>query len=162
YPTVGNNVGMAASPVLYKGLLIHCLENAGESFAVAIDKHTGENRWRIERPRGINWVTPLVITVDKGHQVLFQGPSDLSAHDPGSCKNLWSITDKPFSTMPSPTFADGTIFTAGGKFFAIRPPSDGAAKPQILWESDKLPTGYASPVYSEGKVYTLSSQGLLN
>ena len=31
------------------------------SFAVAIDKRTGENRWRVDRPRAINWVTPIVI-----------------------------------------------------------------------------------------------------
>jgi outer membrane protein assembly factor BamB len=38
YPTVGNNVGMATSPILWNDLLIVCLENVGESFAAGIDK----------------------------------------------------------------------------------------------------------------------------
>src|SRR5205085_8282456 len=61
YPTVGNNVGMASSPVLWKDLLIVAVENPGESFGVAIDKRTGKNRWRVPRPRDIHGVTPLVI-----------------------------------------------------------------------------------------------------
>src|SRR5262249_15898453 len=80
YPTIGNNVGMAASPILHGDLLLLCLENAGASFAAGIDKHTGKNRWKIDRPRGINWVTPLLIQNAGKDAVLFQGPGELSAH----------------------------------------------------------------------------------
>src|SRR5262245_24343132 len=48
YPTVGNNVGMAASPTMSGDTLLICMENVGESFAVAIDKYTGKNIWRVE------------------------------------------------------------------------------------------------------------------
>ncbi len=41
YTTVGNNVGAAASPLLWQELVILDIGNAGESFAVGIDKHTG-------------------------------------------------------------------------------------------------------------------------
>ena len=64
YPTVGNNVGMAASPVYVDGTLIVHMENIGESFAVGIDPETGKNRWRIDRPRLINWNTPFVHNPD--------------------------------------------------------------------------------------------------
>ncbi len=161
YPTIGNNVGMAASPTLWNGLLLICLENAGESFAVAIDTRTGENRWRIDRPRGINWVTPLVIQNGKQDAVLFQGPADLSAHDPASGKKLWAVTDKHFATIPSPTFADGLIYASGEKLFAIRP-GQGDDKPHIVWQSAKHPTGYASPVHYQGRLYTISFGGVLN
>src|SRR5207244_2943831 len=36
YPTIGNNVGMAASPVLHEDTLLVAMENVGESFAAAI------------------------------------------------------------------------------------------------------------------------------
>lgn len=61
YPTITNQVGMAASPVLYKDVLLLPLENAGDqSLALALDAGTGRNRWKAERTRDINWVTPLV------------------------------------------------------------------------------------------------------
>src|SRR5581483_2320976 len=160
YPTVGNNVGMAASPVLWQDVLIVCLQNAGESFAAGIDKHTGQNRWRVPRPRGINWVTPLVIDNAGQPEVLFQASPDLSAHDPATGKLRWSLKGAGLSSAPTPIFGDGTVFAPGGKFLALKP---GASEtPEILWESGKLPTGYTSPVYHQGKVYTLSGRGVIN
>src|SRR4029453_17392280 len=49
YPNITNQVGMAASPVLWEDNLIVSLETDAEACAVGIDKTTGRNRWRIER-----------------------------------------------------------------------------------------------------------------
>ncbi len=161
YPTVGNNVGMAASPILWNNLVLVCLENAGESFAAGIDKQTGVNVWRVERPRGINWVTPLVIANNGQPELILQGPGDLTAYEPSSGKKKWEITDKQFKTIPSPTFGDGMVLTSGEKFFAIKP-ATAKEEARILWQSAKLPGSYGSPLYHEGRVYMISGQGVLN
>ncbi|MCI0456667.1 MAG: PQQ-like beta-propeller repeat protein [Gemmataceae bacterium] len=165
YPTVGNNVGMASSPVLWKGLVLLAVENAGESFAVGIDRQTGQNRWRVPRPRGINWVTPLVIEhkTKQGTraEVLFQSGSDLSAYDPATGAQRWTYTGKGMATIPSPVFAEGRLLVPGGRFQALKPSADGQP-PELLWQSTKLPTGYCSPVGSEGRVYAVSSRGIVN
>jgi outer membrane protein assembly factor BamB len=161
YPTVGNNVGIAVSPVLHKGMLIVCLENVGESFAAGIDARTGQNRWRVDRPRGINWVTPLIIEHDGKDEVVLQGGADLTAYDPASGKKRWSLTGESFSTMPTPVWGDGMVFTPGGKFRAVRP-GTATAKPEIVWQSAKLRTGYSSPVYYDGRVYALDAAGIAN
>lgn len=161
YPTVGNNVGMASSPVLCNDLLIVCTENAGESFAVGIDKLTGENRWRIPRPREINWVTPAVVSNHGQAEILFASKQGLTAVDAATGKTRWEITDKPFPTIPSPVFADGLVFAPGGKFLALRP-GNPQKKPEIVWQSNKLPSGYASPVIYKGKVIMLSGRGVVN
>jgi outer membrane protein assembly factor BamB len=159
YPTVGNYVGMAASPILYKDLLIVDIVNNGESFAAGIDVKTGANRWRIERPREINWVTPLLIRNGKSDEVVLQGAGGLVAIDPANGKERWSIQDKKFLAQPTPTFGDGVVFSPAERFLAIRP---GGGKAEIAWDTPKLPTGFASPIYHEGKVYALSSRGILN
>jgi outer membrane protein assembly factor BamB len=161
YPTVGNNVGIAVSPVLHKGTLIVCLENVGESFAAGIDARTGQNRWRVARPRGINWVTPLVISHGGRDEVLLQGPADLTAYDPASGTKRWSLTGQSFSNIPSPVWGNGLVFTLGGKFLAVRPGSD-QKDAQVVWDSAKLRTGYSSPVYYQNRVYTLSASGIIN
>ncbi|MCS7045473.1 MAG: PQQ-binding-like beta-propeller repeat protein [Gemmataceae bacterium] len=158
YPTVGNNVGMASSPVLVGKTVVVCLENVGESFVAGIDLATGENRWRHERPRGINWVTPVLFDRDGRTQVVVQGPRDLTAFDPVSGKRLWS-TEGSFATMASATAGDGMIFAPGGKFTAYRPDKDTV---QLLWQNPKLATGYCSPVYYQGLVYTVSAAGVVN
>jgi outer membrane protein assembly factor BamB len=161
YPTVGNNVGMAVSPVLHNGMLIVCLENVGESFVAGIDARTGQNRWRHDRPRGINWVTPLLIRNAGRDEVLVQGPDDLTAHDPQTGKKQWSLTGSSLSTTATPVWAEGKIFTAGGKFLAVRPGSE-TKEPAVAWESPKLRTQYCSPLVYRGRVYTLTGDGMVN
>jgi outer membrane protein assembly factor BamB len=161
YPTIGNNVGLAVSPVLHNGMLIVCLENVGESFVAGIDARTGQNRWRLDRPRGINWVTPLLIKNAGRAEVLVQGPGDLTAHDPLTGKKHWSLTGQSLSSTATPVWADGKIFTAGGKFLAVRPGSE-TEKPVVAWESPKLRTSYCSPLVYRGRVYTLSGDGMVN
>lgn len=160
YPTIGNNVGMAASPVLAKDSLIVCLENTGESFVAGIDVRTGQNRWRLERPRGINWVTPLVIDNQGKTEVVVQGPGDLTAHDPATGTKRWSLPGS-FATIPSPSAAEGVIFAPGGKLTALRPGSSKGAA-EIVWQNGKLSTGYSSPLCYRGLVYTVNARGIVN
>jgi outer membrane protein assembly factor BamB len=160
HPTIGNNVGMAASPTLHKDTLIVPMENVGESFVAGIDAATGENRWRVSRPRGINWSTPLVIQNQGRDEVLLQTPGQFTAHDPATGKLLWTWAGE-CAAASSPVLGDGMLFIAGGKLTALRP---GAASesPQVLWQNNKLATGYTSPLYYQGLVYTVSGRGVIN
>ena len=161
YPTVGNNVGMAASPTIWGDTILLCLENVGESFAAGIDKNTGENRWRIDRPRGINWVTPIVIQNAGQPEVLFQGADGLIAHDVATGKKKWSEPQAKVWAYASLAYADGVIFAQGDKMTALRP---GKAKiePGILWQSLKLKAAYCSPVAHEGRIYAVNGNGIVN
>lgn len=160
YPTVGNNVGMAASPVLCNDLVIVCLETTGASFAAGIDTTTGRNRWKIDRPRIISWVSPIVIKNSGKDEVVFQGPSDLSAHDAVTGKSTWSLKGS-FSNIPSPSFGDGMVLVPGGQLQAVRP-GKGKSKPEVVWGSAKLSTAYGSPLLYRGLVYTINARGVVN
>ncbi|MCI0640816.1 MAG: PQQ-binding-like beta-propeller repeat protein [Gemmataceae bacterium] len=159
YPTIGNNVGMAASIILWNDLVLLAMENVGDSFAAGIDKDTGVNRWRVERQRGINWTTPLLIQNQGEPEVIFQS-SDLTAYDPSSGKKKWTLSGG-FAGIPSPTFGGGLVLAPGGKFQAVRPGTD-KGKPEVVWQSNRLGTGFSSPAYHEGKVYALGTNGVLN
>src|SRR5262249_35822525 len=90
YPTITNQVGMAASPVLAKDVVIVPMDNEGESFLAAIDCKTGKNRWKISRPKGINWVTPLLRQAGAITEVIFNDGSELVAYDLVTGKPRWT------------------------------------------------------------------------
>jgi outer membrane protein assembly factor BamB len=159
YPTIGNNVGMAASPVLHGDSLFIAMENVGESFAAAIDARTGRNLWRHDRSAKINWTTPFVWTRDGRAEVLFQSPDELTAYDAASGSKLWAHTAEKLSTIPSPIAADGMVFVPGGPFSAVKP-GDGAA--QKLWESPALPSATATPTLYKGRLYGVDSAGIVS
>lgn len=158
YPTIGNNVGMAASPVLHKDTLFVAIENVGESFAGAIDARTGANLWKNERSAKINWTTPI-LSVRRGRtEVLFQSPGELTAYDAQSGSKVWTHADGKYSSIPSPIFADGMVYSPGGPFLALKP-GDGSA--ERAWESKALATATASPSVYKGRLYTVDSAGIV-
>ncbi len=161
YPRLSNQVGMAASPVLWKDLLLLPLETADESCAVALDKLTGKTRWKVERPRETNWITPLVITDHGGDEVLFQSSREVTAYDPASGRQLWTYPGEgvfPVPSVPSPAAGDGLVVLAGG--IALRPGGQ-RAEPQLVWKARKLKPAYASPLYYRGRVYAVNNTSIV-
>jgi outer membrane protein assembly factor BamB len=160
YPTIGNNVGMAASPILWQDVLLLPMENVGESFVAGIDKFTGQNRWKNDRPRGINWVTPLLISNGGRPEVVFQSAQDVTGYDPATGRQLWSFSGG-FSTSASPAAGNGWMVISTGEVLALRPGTDKQA-PQVAWKAPKLKTTYSSPLYYRERVYAVNSAGVLN
>lgn len=157
YPTISNNVGMASSPILWNDELILVMETAGDSFAAAIDKNTGKNRWKIERNRDINWVTPLMLVQGASAEVLFQSAPEISAYDARTGKKRWSFESKGLATIPSPITAHGILYLpASGQVLAVQPGSEQMPAKQ-LWQSNKLKTSYGSPLFYEDRIYTISN-----
>lgn len=161
YPTIGNNVGMASSPTIWNDLILVCMENVGESFAAGIDKRTGENRWRIERPRKINWVSPVVVQNSGQPEVVFHGSTGIDAHDPATGKKKWSAPKQSVTGYASLTYGDGVVFAPGEKFTAFRLGKTGA-EPEVLWQSIKMRPGYCSPIAHDGLVYVVAGGGVVN
>jgi outer membrane protein assembly factor BamB len=153
YPTIGNNVGIAASPVLHGGLLFVAMENVGDSFAAALDARTGVNRWKLSRGAKINWTTPLVVEHDGRPAVVFQSPDELTAHDPGTGKTVWRVEAK-LASIPSPVAGEGLVFAPGGASVAIR----GGER---AWDSTQLQSATASPSFYKGRLYAVNSAGIV-
>ncbi len=157
YPTVGNNVGMAASPILHRDTLFVAVENVGDSFVAGIDARTGANRWKHARAQKINWTTPLVTERAGRAEVLFQSPGELTAHDPETGALRWKH-ESGLASIPSPAAGEGLIFAPGGPSVALRP-TDGA--PARVWDSTQLQSGTASPTLHDGRLYTVNSAGIV-
>jgi outer membrane protein assembly factor BamB len=159
YPDVSNQVGMASSPVLWKGLIILALETDSDSFVLAIDGTTGQNRWKTPRAKGINWATPLVVPGEKGAELLLQSRSGLTAYDPQTGEARWVHADG-LDPIASPIAGGELLLLPGGGVLALRPGSQGA-RPEVAWKSSKLRASTASPLFYEGRVYAVSSAGVL-
>jgi outer membrane protein assembly factor BamB len=157
YPGLANQVGMAASPVLCGDVLVLSLENAGQSLALGVDRHTGRNRWAAERPRVIKWATPAVRAGAEGAEVLFQTWAELSAYDPATGQKRWTYTGEGPSTVTTPVSAGDLVVTQDG--VALRPCAGRA--PEVAWKSNKLKTTYASALAHDGRVYALHSTNFL-
>lgn len=163
YPTITNQVGMASSPILAPGLLIVPMENAGESFLAGIELTNGRNRWKSERPREINWVTPSVRVAKDGSEVIFQSREEVVAYDLANGKRRWSFAaDGGLATMPSPIIGEKNEVLVPGSELVVLKPGESGESPQVAWKSLKLKGGgYPTPLYYRGQIFALNGAGVL-
>src|SRR5262249_35496813 len=136
------------------------LETADESCALAVDRLTGRTRWRVERPREVNWITPLLLKNGGRDEVLFRSSTDATAYDPATGRQLWTYPGEglfPVPSVPSPAAGDGLVVLAGG--VALRPRQE-KEEPEVAWKARQLCPAYASPLYYRGRVYAVNNSAI--
>lgn len=149
--------GSSASPVLYKDLVLINASVESESL-VALDRKTGEEKWRAGGIREA-WNTPVVVTAKSGRkEVVVPTQGKVLAFDPDTGKQLWSCnTDIGWYMVPSVVAADGIVYCLGGRSgvaaLAVRAGGDGdVTETHRLWTSLKG-SNVSSPVYLDGHLY---------
>lgn len=158
-PGATDGRGLASSPVLVAGTVVVHVENQNTSFAAGIDLATGKNRWRVERPRELNWTSPIAIPGAGGRPlVLLQGATRLSALDPATGREAWGL-DRGSDAIASSVLSDNTLYVPGEKGLAALA-LQGDDAPKQLWEQPKLNPVTASPVVLSGRIFCLR-QGIL-
>lgn len=160
YPSITNQVGMAASPVLADGKLIVPMDNAGESFIAALDRKTGKNLWKINREREIGWVTPVVRTHEGKTEVIMSGRGVVTAYYGETGEKLWSQKGTGPSDIASATFQEGVLYSPGRGGTTALKAENGTFKE--LWKSPKLNGGMSSPLVYKNIVYAATGAGVVN
>jgi len=155
HPLITNQVGMAASPVLHKNVLIVPMENAGDSFIAGIDRETGKNLWLHPRQRDISWNTPLVFQNGDRAEVIIQSKHSVEALDPLTGRKYWTWEGKGISGVTTPLAEGGVLYLAAGGFTALKPGKD-KVEPVVLWRSDRIGGGYTTPLVHQGRIYSLN------
>ena len=119
--------GVALSPVLYKDWVIVTPQSNTVGVA-ALDKATGKPVWKsAPLPSGkLQYVTPLVTTIDGVTQVVVQNDAGAFGLDIQNGALLWSCDFKCQIPIPEPTpIGDGRLFLTGG-YDAGHPRRNGA------------------------------------
>jgi outer membrane protein assembly factor BamB len=108
--------GTAASPILYKNLVIQNCDSDNNAYLIALDKVSGEQVWKTDREDYRGWSTPLVIDVEGHKELVLNGHTGVRAYDPDTGKELWFCAagnGRGEATMtPGP---DGLLYAVAGR-----------------------------------------------
>ena len=160
YPNARNSLGMASSLVLAGGVLVAQVENDSESFTAGLDKQTGVNLWRADRPKSANWTTATVQKIGSGAEMLLlQSGGGIHAVNPKNGEVVWHYADGA-STIPSSALAGGVLYVPSHGLTALELADDGRSFKQ-KWRSSRLRPGTASPLVHRDRVYSLNNAGVL-
>ena len=162
YPNASNSLGMASSPVVVDGTLVVMVENDSESFTTGLDVATGEDRWKLDRPRRANWTSPVVLPGAKpgDERVLVQSSAGVTAVVPRTGEAAWTYGDGA-STTASLVVADGTAYVPSHGITAIRPGTTTPDVAEIVWQTAKLSPSFASPLWFDGSVFVINDPNVM-
>jgi outer membrane protein assembly factor BamB len=172
--------GHANSPVLYQDLVITvCMQDSltdlgkgpAESYLVAHDQKTGEQRWKTPRNTRAKaeecdaYTTPVFAEVQGRTQMLVMGGNQLDAYDPATGKQLWYLPGLSGNrTITGPTVAGGMVYATCGQrhdLVAVKPGGSGELPPSaVVWRTKDSTPDSPCPVVTQGLLFVVSDNGI--
>jgi outer membrane protein assembly factor BamB len=109
-----NFYGMAASPIIAGDMVVQVCDQQSGSFLLAVDRKTGRQIWRTERPAlDIGWATPMVLHPPQGPaQLIVLGTTRLDAYYLTTGESLWWMPVASGGSLGTPVAAGGTLMVS--------------------------------------------------
>lgn len=163
--------GNGGCPVLVDDLLIYNADAAEAPCIAALDKASGNLRWKVERvsdaQKKFSFCTPLVIEVNGAKQLISPGSNVVCALNPKDGSEIWRVRYDGYSVVPRPVFGHGLVFTSTGfdhaSALAIRPDGRGdVTDTHVAWKLDKGSPLTPSMLLIGDDLYMVSDQGIVS
>lgn len=144
-----NNIyGMGASPVIVGDTVVLVCDQSLDSYIMAVDKRTGEVRWKVERPEAKSGhSTPILWRSPEGRdEILVPGSFLLTSYDALTGKKLWWVAGLSFEMKSTPVIGGNTIY-ANGYGAPVNDPGNKVTVPSAdeVWKtSDRDGDGFLS------------------
>lgn len=162
--------GEGSSPALHDGTLIINWDHEGDSFIVALDAKTGEEKWRRSRDEVTSWSTPLIL--DDGGRTLavVSAAERVRAYDIKTGDVVWQCGGLGLNCIPNPVAGFGHVIVMSGyqnpAALAIRyagAKGDLTDTDAITWRADKGTSYVPSPLLYDDTLYFLQkNNGILS
>jgi outer membrane protein assembly factor BamB len=171
---VEHGLGPASSPVLCGKWLLLVRDGADAQYVAALNKQTGELRWKTARPpmeadtpyEKKAYSTPLVVESAGQRQAIVPGAQWVCSYDPETGTELWRIRHgKGFSVAPRPVAGHGMAYISTGcnqaELLALRIDGRGdVTDTHIVWRAKGPVPTMSSPLLVGDEVYCVSDQGI--
>nr|WP_236621992.1 PQQ-binding-like beta-propeller repeat protein [Rhodopirellula maiorica] len=151
--------GEGSSPAVFGDTLVVPFDHEGESFIVALDAKSGEERWRKTRDEQTTWSTPLITQYKGRTQVITNGSNRVRSYDLSSGELIWECGGQAGNPIPSPVrFEDNVIVMTGFRGYAIysiplSSKGDITDSDSITWIEEDAAPYVPSPLLYQGQLY---------
>lgn len=153
--------GFCSSPVLWKDLVIFNGDQDATAWIVALERETGKERWRADRPNKTrSYVPPVIFEAGGRPQLVLSGSKCVASYDPDSGTRRWLLDGPTEQFVASLVQAEGIFFVTGGfpKSFLIGVDPEG----KELWRDTKGVSYVPSPIAWGPHFYVVSDKGELS
>ena len=165
-----NEFGEGTTPALLGDTVVVVWDHLGDSFVVALDKTTGEERWRRARDEIDTWATPIIVEHGGRHQIVVGAMNRIVSYDLETGEDVWHSAGLTMNPIPSPVAADGFVYLMSGyrgsALKAVRldqATGDITDTSALAWTLDRDTPYVPSPLLYDDTLYVLkSNSGILS
>jgi outer membrane protein assembly factor BamB len=171
--------GMTSTPLLFGDTLyLQCIQTR-EPYLLAIDKKTGQDRWKRPRPTDAraecehSYASPMLYRDEKLTLLLVQGGDYLTAHTLEDGSEVWRCgglnPKENYNTtlrfIASPVSEPGLVVipsAKNGPVVAVRPDGSGdITETKVVWKRASNTPDVPTPAIHDGLLYLLRENGVL-
>jgi len=170
--------GPGGSPVLWRDLLLVNCDGTDVQYVVALDKKTGDVRWKRDRAHigeerragrdvaPMAYSTPLVVSVGGRDELISVASDHVVAYEPSTGEEIWFLRFNGYSNVPRPFVAGGLVFVTSGYgkpiLYAINLDGEGdVTDSKVAWTLTKGVPLNPSPLVVGDELYVLNDSGIV-
>jgi len=169
--------GTSISPIVHEDRVYLVNDNDENSYLLALDKRTGEEKLRVEREgEKTNYATPFVWKNDQRTELVTSGVGWARSYDLAG-NLLWKIKGKSILAIPTPFAYDGLLYLIAGHvvwgenpIYAIRPGASGDISPAepattndyVVWSTQKAGPYHPTPIIYDDVLHILYDRGFFS
>jgi outer membrane protein assembly factor BamB len=168
--------GPASSPIVVGDRLFINFDGVDHQFMVALDKHTGQTVWRVDRDIDYGsddgdvkkaFGTPTLIEVNGGQQLISTAAAETLAHDPETGRVIWRVHNDGYNGSARPIFENGLVYICAGRgdmaLLAVRPDGEGnVTDTHVVWNTGKSVPRFASQIVVNERLYMINDTGVIS
>ena len=105
--------GAAHSPIIYKDMVIFNQDDDLSPFLLALDKYTGDVRWKTPRPEMLaGYAVPVICRAGGRDDIVVAGSGKLKGYNPANGEQLWTCNTLLRTIMTTPAVRDDLIYVS--------------------------------------------------
>jgi outer membrane protein assembly factor BamB len=167
--------GGGVSPIVFHDLVVLACDQQGPSYLVAVDRRTGQQRWKVKRrSKRAGYATPCVYQVSgRPAELIFtEWQHGITAVDPQSGSVNWEIAcfgEQTERAIASPIVAGDVIIgtcgfvTSDKHCVAVRPgTSEGKPEVKELFRIERAAPHLPTPLAHNGRLFLWTEKGIVS
>lgn len=174
--------GPSSSPIVYENLLILTQDGIDLQYTVALDKRSGETKWKTDRTAEWDDIgqdgkpymegdqrkahsTPIITSVGGRPVMVSAGSHAVYGYDPRNGRELWKVKHKGYSASFRPLIWQSVAFVpisyGRPELWAMRIDGQGDETSNVIWKVTKGVPSKPSPILIDGLIYMVSDGGIM-
>jgi hypothetical protein len=158
--------GYCSSPILFEDKVIVNGDHDGDGYLVALDRATGETRWKVGRPNNTrSYCSPLIREIEGRTQMILSGSKCVTSYDPHDGSLHWIIDGPTEQYVASLVYNGRLLFLTAGfpehHMLAIDPRGAGnVTRTHVPWRTREGASYVPSPIAAGPYFLVTSDDGI--